>query len=399
MLLFLVNELTVNTKSNTDTFLLLSLGLSSFGGAHGRFIYGIGLFDILLIILFVRTFFLREDSLLIFNKDVFSMLIIYVLVILYGLYRTISEVNSTGYQFIIMELRFFIYYPVFFYITLKHSFNISFFQKIFPYISLCYIVMWTFCLYPGSEIHNFLYDINNMQLIGDKFRIFGPNVLIFVPLMLTLINCSKIRSLDVIIYCVLILIIFIKSGGRTYFIYYLIPIFYLLYQRRKQKKIVLISLLSLFCIYYFLTNYTDEFFLLRLSNVINVTSDSSFMYRVHNMLEMYEQLNTTNILFGNGIGSSYIVYLAGWRVSFFLDNTFATLIYKIGVIGLIIFMLPFLRARKIIPKSLYLCLISGLILIGSTSYHLITNPVFSYGFFLVFFLYKRQFLIGSHSKS
>lgn len=371
-----------NFKEKFDTTFLIALGLFSFGGATGRFILGLGVFDFLLLLMFSVSVF-RINLRFKVNYEDFKIIGILILILVGGVLRAKLGIKNTGYDYFITELRFFLYIPVLYFIATKFKLSLHIFERILPYLLLTYIFVWMFLLTPGNFIFNF-FNNDLIYTIGSQERINGPSILVLIPLLLLLINQKTLKPLIIGLYTLLILVIFIKTGGRTYFIFYLVPIFFMMFNRRKNLKLFFLSVILVVAAYITLKEFTSSVFFERFLNITRVNEDTSFMYRVYNIEEMLSNLNGNTFWLGFGIGSNYEVNLFGWRKSFFLDNTFITLIYKIGLVGLILFFSIFLIKKKYIPKDLYYFEILSLLLIGSISYHIILNPVFVYGYFLIF---------------
>lgn len=372
----------MNTNSPTnklDTVILVLLGLSSFGGGTGRFVYGLGFFDFFLIISFVLSLARLERKIKIIEIRVFGSLF---LILAIGVFSAKLGRHDIGYEFFITELRFFIYLPILYVITLSYRISISFFEKLLPVFLLLYIFIWAFLLNPGTIVYSFFND-DIIASIGSQERITGPSVLILPPLLLLLIYQKPIKPLIICLYSALVLLIFIRTGGRTYFIFYLLPLLFLIYKRRRNTRYALLaSVLIVFSIL-ILREVTSSEFYERFLNITNVSEDSSFMYRVYNIDLMLDHLKGKVLLLGYGIGSNYEVSLYGWKKSFFLDNTFVTLVYKVGVIGLFCFLMLFWLENQVIPRAIYFFEVFSIFLIGFVSYHLILNPVFVYGYFII----------------
>jgi hypothetical protein len=79
---------------------------------------------------------------------------------------------------------------------------------------------------------------------------------------------------------------------------------------------------------------------------------------------------------GFGIGSNYDIYLTGMdRFGYFLDNTFLTMIYKVGVpvtLGYLVFIVKVFS--QIDDRYLRYFVFSFLLIISVISYHFISNP-------------------------
>jgi hypothetical protein len=211
-----------------------------------------------------------------------------------------------------------------------------------------------------------------------------------------MIRIEKIKQNIILLYSILVVIVFLQSGGRTYFIYNCIPIFYY-FIRKKNKGLSIVFFFVLFLgIIFSVKNFSNSEFYSRFFNIVNLQNDSSFMYRVENIFEMFKTFNIFNALFGNGIGSNYIVFLYGWKESFFLDNSFITLVYKVGILGSLIFCSVFCVNKNVFPKDVYVFEIISLLIISSVSYHVILNPVFVFGYFVLYsYFFEEWFSLSN----
>jgi hypothetical protein len=383
-------SLSLNNYKRYHTVYLLLLGLLSFGGGTGRFSFGLGLFDFLLILMLLLSLLNEDYHSMRLDKSNLIFFLFFSLILFIGFLSFYLNFNRLEHDYFLTEIRFFIYIPILYYLSTRYMLNLFFLNRFLPYVLSMYIFVWTFLLNDDGFIFSFFNSSDNL-FIGDQERISGPSVLILVPLVLILIKEKSFNLISLILYLFLILIIFIKTGGRTYFIYYLFPIFFLLYLNRKSLKNFIVSLGFLLISFYLIKELTSSVFFERFVNISNATEDSSFRYRVYNVEEMVSRLSGYTLWFGNGFGSNYEVDLFGWKSSFFLDNTFVTIVYKIGIVGLMFFLIIFVLSVKYIPKDIYLFELCSLILIALISYHIILNPVFILGYFIVLNYYKNVF--------
>jgi O-Antigen ligase len=373
----------VQSQSTKESILLVLLGLFSFGGATGRLILGFGFFDLLLVFLLILSIPKIWKSYYKVKRRDFIVYMICFLIIAGGSLRAFyMGLEGSKNEFFITELRFFLYIPVLYFVTIHFKFNISHFEKVLPYIILVYLILWGVFLHNDSLLYK-LFNGNDIQSIGNLERLNGPPILILVPLLFILIKEKNLKPLSLGLYTALILLVFVKTGGRTYFIFHSLPIFYLIYTKRKNLNFSFLAITLVIASFFLLKEFTNVEFFERFLSITNATEDTSFMYRIYNIQVMLNKLKGSSLWLGYGIGSNYEVNLYGWKMSFFLDNTFLTLTYKIGLIGLLVFSLLFFIQRKHIPIDLYFFEILSLLLVASISYHIILNPVFIYGYFLI----------------
>lgn len=383
------NSISNHKRQWNDTLLLLLLGLFSFGGANGRFLFGLAVFDILLLAIFFIAIFNRKDAFYTIHWVDLAVITVFLSFIFYGFLRRYYLPGNVSYDFFITELRFFMYLPLIYYISVNLIFDINIFEKVLPYLLVFYIILWGVFITEGSALYNFFND-GGTTSIGEQERISGPSVLILVPLMMILIRQKSLSFITLILYNILILIVFIKTGGRTYFVFFLFPVFYLMYKKRGNLNLVFLAFIMIIGAIFTLKFTTEAAFFERFTKVTNVTQDGAFMYRVSNIIEMISRFDFPSFLFGNGIGSNYDVIIWFLHKSYFLDNSFMTLIYKIGITGLIIFLMIFFINKKCFPNDLYLFEIASLFLIAMMSYHIILNPVFLFGYFIILNYYRRS---------
>lgn len=379
-----MNQLS-DLKSRKDTILLLLLGLFSFGGATGRFLLGFALFDIILVTLVCYSLIRIKGTIGLVD---FKIIIILSLLIALGIISSQFGRSPDGYSYFITEVRFYLYLPMIYFISMTFRFSLDYLEKILPVILVVYMLIWGLLLTPGSLLFRF-FNTGFVSSIGDHLRINGPHVLILQPILLLLLYKKPVKSMIIILYSILIFLIFIKTGGRTYFIYYSIPLVFLMFKWRKNYKLVVLPIILLITSIILVKELTSQVFFERLLKVFSVTEDTSFMYRFYNITAMIKHFSGKILLIGYGIGSAYNFELFDMHTNFFLDNTFVTLIYKVGIIGLSAFLWIFVYEKSIIPIQVYLFELAGLILVGSLSYHLILNPVFLFGYFLVFNYFKN----------
>lgn len=376
-------------KETRETILIIVLSLLSFGGATGRFNFGFSFFDIMLILLLGHSFLKKRTNLLYVKKRDLIVFGILFFIIAFGAFRSKIGVSGLRSDYFITELRFYIYIPLLYYLSLEYKLNIDVFKKILPIILITYLIFWGVLLTEESAFYQFFND-DIASRIGNEERISGPPILALYPFLLILIKERSIKLLSLILYLALALLVFIKTGGRTYFVFSLLPIFYILFKNRKRLVWLVLSIILLFISFFLLKEFTSSVFFERFLNIANAKQDSSFMYRVFNIEKMLNGLNGTSLWLGNGIGSNYEFNFFGLRTSYFLDNTFITLLYKTGIIGLILFLSIFFINNKWIPRDIYYFELLGLILIALLSYHIILNPVFIFGYFLILNYYRNQ---------
>lgn len=377
-------------KPIKESLLLVILGLLSFGGATGRLIFGFGFFDLLLILMIGLSIpKLMKSQYKVCKSDFITLSILFLIIFAGSCRAYYMGLEGSKNEYYITELRFFLYIPVLYYITIQYKLDINRFAKFLPYILVIYLFLWGILLYRDSIIFN-LFNGDELHSIGNLDRLNGPPILILIPLLLILVREGNIAPLSLGLYTALILLIFMKTGGRTYFMFHSLPIFYLIYTKRKQLKFSLYAIALILISFLFLKEFANAALFERFLSITNVAEDTSFLYRIYNIKEMLDKLEGSSLWFGYGIGSNYEVNLYGWKMSFFLDNTFITLIYKIGIIGTLLFFSIFVIRKNSVPKDLYIFEIVSLILIAAISYHLILNPVFIYGFFLIKSYYKMN---------
>lgn len=381
----------IKSKYKYDTYLILLLGILSFGGTAGRFNFGLSLFDFILIISLAYIVITRKVK---YNSN----FLILLLVVVYGF--AISEINvllnNNNNLFLITEIRFYIYILLLYFISININLDKNILSNYIFIIIIFYIILYLL-------IYNqyFPYTIFNDNKIALEFnevgRYIAPSPIFAVFLLIIhLENCkskntlySNENILIIILYILMVVIYFVTTGGRTVTIISFLPFLLLLRKFRYQVMLVI----SIYLVLESMPLIINEYNFMRFQNIFNPLEDGAINYRIINNTIMLNDIFTNNFAFyfGFGIGSVYNVNISSFFSSFFVDNSFITIWYKFGLlIGLLFFTVIIRIIVKI--KTNILRIVSFLIIffISIMSYHLITNPVYLFGIFLLSRIYEKD---------
>lgn len=371
----------VNSSAINITFIWVLLFLS-WGGTLGRFSFGLSFFDFFLIPALTWLVIKRKISI---SKSLYLLifLIIYGTIIIPINYYIF--ITPKTYQYYITEVRFYLYIPLLF-IYIENSKSINKIKLFFIINSILFIVIYLLDK-PGTFIYNYFNEAILNTNIEDSFikgdRVVGLPIIPLTAIMIVHILDKTLKPYIIIIYSLTLALFYFKTGSRTNLLFGSLPFILLIFESNPKKKFFIT--LSLAFILLLLLSIMEKDSLQRLSAIFHPLSDPSVNYRVLNYMVMMNDFinNPFNLIFGYGIGSNYIVNLSFHIESFFLDNTFLTVIYKVGIIGLIILLL-FIRKEISGLAVKYKIIFSLLLLIPAiSSYHAITQPAYFMTFFIV----------------
>jgi len=381
----------IKYKYKYDTYLILLLGLLSFGGTAGRFNFGLSLFDFILIISLAYIVITRKVK---YNVN----FLILLLVVVYGF--AISEINillnNNNYAFLLTEIRFYIYILLLYFISINMNLDKNILSN-----HIFTIILFYFILYFLIYNQNFPYTIFNDSKIALEFNKVGryvapvPIIAAFL-LIIHIENCNSKNTLNsfknvviLIFYIFMIIGYFVTTGGRTVTIISLLPFLLLIKKFRYQ----VILAISIYLVLKFIPLFLNGYNFMRFQNIFNPLEDGAVNYRIINDTIMLNDIFTHNFAFyfGFGVGSVYNVNISSFFSSFFVDNTFITIWYKFGIIvGILFFILIIKIILEIKINAIRLILILVIVLISLMSYHLITNPVYLFGIFLLGRFYEED---------
>ncbi len=186
-----------------------------------------------------------------------------------------------------------------------------------------------------------LQSLNNQwferQSVGDANQIWITR---FLGIGLLIIHSDKFRNKSLKVYGMSVL--FITAAfltGSKIILFFILPLtlLYKITQVRKSKNLIgIITFISLITILFFVVlRYVNmDSLLRRFSLESNTTFDRLDMWR--SVLNYYYQNN--RLFFGSGLGTVGIA-LTGFSVRTYPHNLFVEILFELGILGLLIFML------------------------------------------------------------
>lgn len=370
-------------RSSLRITVLWLLLLFCWGGTKGRFSFGLSMFDLVLTFAITELFFLKKVYI---PKNTYLLL----LLVLYGTilvpFNQYVCGTSKTYQFYITEIRFFLYIPIL-YLYVENCNHLLKLKNLFFIHSIIFIIFYILNR-PGTIIYSYFNEAVLNTNIEESFqkgeRVVGLPIIPLTTFFIIHVLTKPIKNYTYLLYFISLTFFFIKTGSRTNLLFGILPFILLFINLKTKRKIKFVIVLAMI-IGIILPMVLQEHSLTRISLIFNPGKDPSVNYRLLNYIVMIEDLihNPFNLIFGNGIGANYIVNLAFYIESFFLDNTFITLIYKIGLIGLFaIFYFIWLELKQHSQKHKFILLLM-LIFPAITSYHIITQPAYFMSFFIL----------------
>lgn len=357
-----------------DTLLFVLLGFFCFGGATGRLFLGLSIFDILLAILFIKS---------IINNPISKYTIFLFLVVGFGLVVTLFNVLliDKGYSYFITELRYYLYLPLYYQIISVLKIDGVKINKYFRILLLLYTFIYLFLLVKNSFLFDFFNkqrEINAYDFVG---RISGPQIIFLsVLFFITIVINKKINLINTILYASLVMIVYIKTGERTVLLTNVLPLVWIVYEKRNIWMLSVIPILASI-----VPLYVNETQIKRFKNILNPLDDPAFVYRLKNIQVMLLEdmpMYFHSFITGYGFGSNYSVFVLSHPVrSYFLDNSFVMLVYKLGIpIALVLLLFIYSRSWHL-SYSTKIYLLIFITIPALTSYHLILQPAYLLSYF------------------
>jgi len=365
-----------------DSFWLILLGVLSFGGAKGRFLFGLSLFDFLIVFLFIRS--LRR-------LKIQRLSVYFFAITLYGVFIGFFNRFFIGHEFhhFLLELRFYLYIPMIYQIVKTLEYKKESTTKYLTTLIIIYIVVYLFMLNFGSFFYEIFNEIRHEKAFDFKGRVQGPPV-IFISMLFFISLNIKMQYRNVILYLFLLAVVYIKTGGRTVLLINLLPIAWFVYQKRSVWMLAALPFAASF-----VPLYVNKIQLKRFYDILDPMNDPAFRYRINNYIillfdKMPEHPHT--FFTGFGIGSDYNVSLAGWNVnhSYFLDNTFLMFLYKFGVFMALVFIIIIYSRISHLKLMHQLYLLIFISIPALLSYHLVLQPAYLFSYFLAIKILTKQ---------
>lgn len=364
-----------------DTLLFLLLGSFCFGGAKGRFLLGLSVFDLLLIVFFIRSVLTRKIA----NPVFFLFGILGFGTIVAALNAIFTDIS---YSYFVTEFRFYLYLPLIYQIIASSLFDKEKLQEYLRVLMIIYFIIFIFFLEPGGFVFNIFNEERSARAFDFIGRISGPQVIFLsIVYFITLASSKKINIINTVLYGVLVILIYVKTGERTVLLTNILPLVWLVYEKRSVWMLSVIPILGSV-----VPLYLNKTQIKRFNAILNPLDDPAFVYRLMNIKvmiceKMFE--NFHSFISGFGIGSEYKVFVMWYPVeSYFLDNSFVMFTYKLGLPVTLIFLI-FLYSRILslkLSSKLYLAIF--ITIPALTSYHLILQPAYLMSYFFAIKILK-----------
>ncbi len=369
-------------SNRNDTFWLILLGCFAFGGTKGRFIAGLGVFDFLILYLFVRSLrrlTLHQITLYLFGVAVYGVLVAAMNKFL---------IHHTYKDFFIAELRFYLYVPMIYQIVHTLEFKPSKLNLYLTVLILVYLVVYLFFMDYGS----FLFEVFNEKRAKTAYdflgRIKGPPMIMLSMLYFITLN-YKPKIYNTLLYLLLITVVYIKTGERTVLFVNLLPVFWLIYEKRSIWMLAALPVAASF-----IPLYVNTIQLKRFQNILHPLRDPAIRYRIENYrILLFEKMpaHPHTFLTGFGIGSDYDAHVFKYfNHSYFLDNTYLMLLYKLGLpMALFYIVLVYSRVGHL-PLKYQLYLILFITIPALPMYHWLLQPAYLISYFIAIKFLTRE---------
>ncbi|WP_303925482.1 hypothetical protein [Draconibacterium sediminis] len=316
--------------------------------------------------------------------------------ILFTAVATLSGLFN-GTEYFASDLRYFLVlsFSIFLAVYLGNQISIRDCYLLFIYLIGFYVLVYMLLfLFPTLQT----FYQSNVFVQGDEQRLLtitGPSLslLFYLYIPIVFYKAKFLRTTFLFICSLLLYYTFINSSRQYISIAFLLVLLNVLYTYKIKifsLKFVIFTLLicSLLLI---ISLYGDS----RTLNIFSPQKDTSFMYRVISVIDLWHQLsgNTKNLVFGLGAGSTVYLDLGdylGIRKANLIDNTILTIIMKAGVLGLFIFGYGLLKPALKLERFFIVLLFVPIIIAGLISSHVIYNIQHIFGFFLCLTILNRQ---------
>lgn len=269
--------------------------------------------------------------------------------LIFSIFVLFSAIQGVMYGnqkfFIVEEMLKYLYYPISFFFVVTYSDN---WESVTQFIKAFLFSFIIVSLIISIEIL-FLYFFETQ---GTRVLTRQSNI-IFVGLIISIVLIKNIKLnkalklfliVSSILYTVSILITMQRSLWLgTLFSILLFVIIDIIIHKVKVKNIVLIFLI-LFIVFggsytfFQKINISGDQISERTDNIQDVENVSSIVIRLISYLKVYDAVKQDLIL-GKGLGHTIKIRLLSAQPKNLVDNSYVSLIWKMGIIGLIIFML------------------------------------------------------------
>jgi len=372
----------IQTLKLGDTFWIVLLGILSFGGAKGRFLFGLSLFDFVLVYLFLKS--LKRLKIQWITIYFFAIALYGILIGFFNRFYIGHEYNS-----FVLELRFYLYIPMIYQIIKSLDFSDKNINKYLIVLILTYSIIYLFMLDFGSFFYTIFNEVRHEKAFDFRGRVQGPPV-IFISILFFISLNIKTRYYNVFLYLFLLAVVYIKTGERTVLLINLLPIAWFIYQKRSVWMLAVLPFVASF-----VPLYVNKIQLKRFYDILDPMNDPAFRYRINNYSTLlFDKMpeHPYTFLTGFGIGSDYNITISGWNAnhSYFLDNSFLMFLYKFGLfIAIVLLIIIYTRVLHL-KRMHQLYLIVFISIPAMLSYHMVLQPAYLISYFLAIKLLTKN---------
>ncbi len=372
------------------TFYIVAFGIYIFKGNLYPVAVSYIVTDFILIVLFFLAMIdlslnKRNEQIFNFSKPLLFFLFIVLLSFVIGL--------SNGFELkdIHREFRIFIYYAIYFV-------AVRYFNNDKP-IFILLIAILVATLFAASDAIYTYYTLDLNRFVSRQVHL----IAFVIPFLISLIILDRHKLRRVFYFVLLLLLslsIIISQTRGTWFsliIAIIISLFLSIFVSMKRKSrflslsiilssLVIVLLISLNLIGK-ISQQKVEFVEQRVGSVTNLQSDLSLLMRINAYSVIINKIKS-HPWFGNGLGSkATYLFFGRYSIQQNIDSTYLTILWKMGIIGLIAFILLYFlllkkafliyrRTENNFHKIFSIGLISsfvGLLILGTISPILITS--------------------------
>lgn len=352
--------------------------------------------------LYKNSFNIKSSSLQ--NYSLFFLIALFILILISFFYTTSEHyVYEKTLQFFTILLCFI--FPLYI-----HNFSSEKFFKWFLIIMFIITITYLPLFIPAYKIYSTQYTA---FLSNPLFAIFKAYLMMGYLFAIALLISSFTNTISNHIYRIIISIFFLgalmASGARgPLFSFILILILFLFYNRFKFKipriktVVFLIIVFSVFASYSVMKLDLNTLFERTIDRIVNIRTNASALDRIVRADFVIDTIDAKHLFFGYGFGS-FGQEFSGVDARSYPHNIILELLFELGVIGVILyllFLLPIIRAviksRQFISSALFLY-----VTLNSLKSLSLSDSRVLFGFYsiiLIIYLQKKSHRLSSNKE-
>ena len=289
------------------------------------------------------------------SNSFFYYFIFYFIIIVFSTSKGI--IRGYDFKYILDETVKYLYYPIAFYFFLSFlnsKQDIDYIKKIFNFIII-------FSIIATIEIISlYLFITKGERVLTRQGNIILIGLITSMAFFRGVDKKSLFERIYYFLSAVLISIGILVTMQRSLwlstifaiFVYFLLDF---IIRKKEFKKVLINSLLILFILFstfivFNKINKGTEVIVERTENIQQGKVDISLAMRLYSFYKVFK-MTKNNFLFGRGIGDSTIFPLLSSNKKSFVDNSFITLYWKMGLVGITLFIILFF---KVFAKLIYI---------------------------------------------